>query len=67
MGVCVGGWLLLWADAPQVQPGKHKKDNAQKGYTCVNNLPVDLIGGNHIGGLVVLGGRIATHCVDIYI
>lgn len=33
------------------------------------HLPVDLIGGNHIGGLVVLGGRIAAHvvCVCVYI
>lgn len=59
--------LYLWADAPQVQPGRHRKDNAKREYVhrYVWNLPVDLIRGNHIGGLVVLGCRVAAHCVDI--
>lgn len=39
-----------------------KKDN----HTKRGHLPVDLVGGNHIGGLVVLGGRVAAHGVCVY-
>lgn len=29
--------------------------------TDKSHLPVNLVGGNHIGGLVILGGSVAAH------
>lgn len=45
---------------------RRKRDTKKDNHTKRGHLPVDLVGGNHIGGLVVLGGRVAAHGVCVY-